>query len=412
MRLTDVVGLMTKAYLHRIIDSFTKDLPKGDEEKARELILRNTSELTDRDRIARALRFEGSYCDRILQEYILEALVNRPEHAASEEDLIGEVTRLEQRVLDDAQNPDALKYEDDHALEILTSVLEVALEDEQVTQEELNLVQRLREKLGIKENSKRILMAQLNHFPRAGNRIHTPSEFKDGLLDLQRRGVLFYCNKLNGGAFVVPDEVVPGVKKALRIELNRKAWAALLESLPRNHLSQILDSSGLPKSGKKGVLQERIISAGIRPSVALDLLSNQDLYDILNSLPGAKVSGSKQDRMDRIIEYFSNLLLRDIPEEVEPGELFYRYLTELAHRDRENLLANKVIKKDREMDGAFEEGTRFLFSSKLDLDLIPMEGTDHPDGCFEIGGRGDILMWDNKGKESVYDFPQSHVRQF
>ena len=94
MRLADVVQLMTKAYLHRIIDSFTKDLPKGDEEKARELILRNASELTDRDRIARALAFEGDLSDRILQEYILEALVNRPEHAASEEDLIEEVTSV------------------------------------------------------------------------------------------------------------------------------------------------------------------------------------------------------------------------------------------------------------------------------------------------------------------------------
>ena len=41
-----------------------------------------------------------------------------------------------------------------------------------------------------------------------------------------------------------------------------------------------------------------------------------------------------------------------------------------------------------------------------------MVGTDHPDGCFEIGRRADILMWDNKSKETVYDFPQSHVKQF
>ncbi len=312
MRVSDAVELMTKAYLHRVIDSFTKDLPKGEEEKSREL----------------------------------------------------------------------------------------------------TLLKRLRAKLGIRENSKRIILARLNHFPRGGNRIHTPSEFRDVLLDLQRRGVLFYCNKMNGGTYVLPDEIVAGVKSAMGIELSKEAWFALLGQLSRTVLSDILDNAGLPKSGNKDALRDRIIDAGIPPSLALEGLSTRDLYEVLDSLPGAKVSGSKQDRIDRIIEYFANLVLRDVPAEAEPEVRFYRYLVELASRDRENLLANKVIKKDIEIDRAFEEGTRYLFGTKLGLELIHMEGSDHPDGCFEIGRHGDVLMWDNKSKESVYEFPASHLRQF
>jgi hypothetical protein len=43
---------------------------------------------------------------------------------------------------------------------------------------------------------------------------------------------------------------------------------------------------------------------------------------------------------------------------------------------------------------------------------MSMDGSDHCDGCFGIGRRGDILMWDNKSKESVYDLPPSHQKQF
>jgi hypothetical protein len=43
---------------------------------------------------------------------------------------------------------------------------------------------------------------------------------------------------------------------------------------------------------------------------------------------------------------------------------------------------------------------------------MSMDGSDHCDGCFGIGRRGDILMWDNKSKESVYELPPSHQKQF
>jgi hypothetical protein len=106
------------------------------------------------------------------------------------------------------------------------------------------------------------------------------------------------------------------------------------------------------------------------------------------------------------------MVFREVPEEASPGELYCEYLVELAARDREILLANKVIRKDREMEGAFEEGTRHLLREKLGLSLVTMNGSDHADGCFEIGRRGDILMWDNKSKEDVYELPPSHLRQF
>jgi hypothetical protein len=210
----------------------------------------------------------------------------------------------------------------------------------------------------------------------------------------------------------VPDEAVRAVKAALGLELSVEAYRKLLEVLTKDQLAAVLDSEELPKSGRKDEQQERVIQAGIKPSKALDVLSNQDLYDICSALPGAKVSGSKGDRVARIIDYFDNLVAHEVSDEAPPGERYYKYLVELAARDRENLLANKVITKDLEMERAFEEGTCFLFAAKLNLALEPMPGSDHCDGCMRFGKSSELFMWDNKSKESVYTFPPAHMRQF
>jgi hypothetical protein len=412
MKVAEAVKHMTKAYLHRIIDSFTKDITKPDEDRSREIVVRNAEELTDPQRIRTVLVREGLFSEQLLEGYILEALINRPEHRASEEDVIEEVRALEENVLAEAKDPDILKYADENAVDVLRAVLEVALEDDRMTNDELNLIRRLREKLGIHDKTKRILLAQLGHFPRKGNRIHSPSEFRDTLIDLQKRGVVFYCNRLDEGQYVVPEEIVPGVKKALNIEMTKVGWEKLLEKLTRQQLATILEAANLPRSGKKEELQARVLLAGLEPTESLDALSNDDLYSVLNSLPGAKVSGSKADRVERIIDYFDKMVFRDVPEEAPVGEVYFQYLVELARRDREILLANRVIRKDRNIDSAFEVGTRYLFGEKLGLPLISMNGSDHADGGFPIGTRGDILMWDNKSKETVYSFPPSHLKQF
>lgn len=415
MKVTEAVEHMTVAYLRRIIDSFTKDFPKPDTERAREIIVQNTDELTDSERIKRKLTGSNlPYSTRVLQHNVLEVLLDQPERMATEEAITEAVISLEKDILQEAEDPESLEYEDESSIEILREVLDVAVADDEVTRDELSLIRRLRRKLGVQERSKQILLAQLDHFPRAGNEIHSPSELSDVLNDLQKLGVVFYCNRLDGGVYLIPEEIVPGVKEALGIEMSEKPWRLLLSNLTVDYLAAILREQGLPSrpgSGRKEDQIEWIVRAGIQPSEALRCLTSSDLYDILDGLAGATVSGSKDERIQRIIDYFVNLVIKDVPEEASPAERYYEYLVELAHRDRESLLANEVISKDRDMDSAFEEGTRYLFEEKLGLKLLEMSGSDHPDGALELKG-GVLLMWDTKSKEDVYRFPKSHVRQF
>ena len=84
MKVADAIKQMSKLPLQRIVDSFTKDFPKPDESQARDIILRNVEELTDPERIASVLRFDGPFSEQIRLTCMLEAFVNRPNWSASE----------------------------------------------------------------------------------------------------------------------------------------------------------------------------------------------------------------------------------------------------------------------------------------------------------------------------------------
>ncbi len=412
MRVEEAVQLMTKSYLHRVIDSFTRDLPKVDEDRSREIILRNAEELTGASRVATALSLTGHFAEQILLRSIMEALVSAEDHRLNEETLIERVLEVESKVVEAADDPTSLRYQNEKNIAIFSAVLSVALEDNQITQDELRLVGRLSEKLGLNEHTKHIVMAQLGHFPKTGNDLHSRGDFKDALIDLQRRGVVFYCNKLEGGQYVVPEEIVGPVRDALGLELSESAWRQLLTRLSQSHLATILAAADIPKSGTKDDQVDRIVNAGMVPSHALDSLANSDLYDICKALPGAKVSGTKEEKVERLVDYFATLVTKQVAAEAPVGELYYQYLVELATRDRESLLANRVIKKDLDMERAFEEGTRFLVTEKLGLELLAMAGTEHADGGFRLPRSGEVLLWDNKSKEATYRFPEAHLKQF
>jgi len=412
MKVDETIQLMSKTYLHRIIDSFAKDFPKHDEQKSIEIILKNSKELTDFKRFENVLKFECNYTNQLLLKSILEVIINKPDQFSSEEEIIDEVQHYEKTIIDKSKLDNAFQYENSKNIEILLSVLEVALEDSQISNEELNLIRKLQNKLDLSDKTLRIMLANMKNFPKKGNEIHSISDFKDALLKLQKKGIVFYCNKLNNGVYVIPEEFVPIIRKQLGIELNNQAFMKLLSKLPKTVLSKILNNANLPKSGKVDDLISRIMDSSIKPRNALNGLANSELYDICTALPGVKSSGVKDEKINRIIDYFANQIIKDIPSDISKEEKFYNYIEELAKRDRETLLSDKIIKKDKDMDLAFEVATRFLFKEKLGIQLIEMEGTEHPDGCFKLLRSSDLLMWDNKSKESIYDFPESHFKQF
>lgn len=413
MRIEEAVEQMSKSYLHRIIDSFTRDLHKPELEESRDLIVRNIKELADEEHIATKLERDSVFHEHVLMKTLLEVLLAADDHRLTEAELIDQTQGREKDVIDRAKDDGALRYKDQAKLATYRTVLEVALEDDRISSDEMNLLIRLRDHLGLRERDHFLLQAQLGKFPTKENRPHAPSEITAALTDLQKRGVVLYCNRAEKEAFyVLPEEIGPGVKNALGIELSRSAFVLLLGRLTQQQLKSILDANKLPTSGKKEEQCQRVIDAGVKPSEALDVLGIAGLQELCKALPGVRSSGSKAEKTANIISHFANLRVVEVSEEADPREIFFQYYEELARRDRQNLLSNNVIGKDKHMDNAFEEATRYLFEQKLGLAHVGTPGSEHADGVLEFG-HGDVLfMWDTKSKESDYTFPNAHLNQF
>lgn len=414
MRIEEAVDCMSKINLHRILDSYTKDTLKPDEITARKRITSDRDILQDPQNIKTRMKFNGvSFDKKALAYFLLETLLGADQCQLEEQNIIASIIDYEKRIIAEATSPDAFKYKNKDAVNTYKTVLEVALEDDVISDDEKQLLARLRLHVGLTLNDHHQIQASLNKFPKTGNAIHTEKEIKNGLVDLQRRGVVFYCNQCSDASvYMIPEEIVRGVKLFVGLELSRDAYVLLLNQLTVEALRQILVANGLPISGKKEERVQRIQTVDIQPSSALSALSNEELYELCKKLPGVNVSGSKTQRIGNIIQHFDNLRVVVCDEAADTREKYYEYYVELATRDRENLLSNKVINKDKDMDLAFEEGTRFLFEKKLGLTLEPMTGSEHADGILKFAKSKELFMWDTKSKESIYDFPNDHFNQF
>ena len=414
MRIEEAVECMSKINLHRILDSYTKDTLKPDEDTSRKRIVSDREILSNSENIKKRMQFSGvAFEAKALDFFLLEALLAAEQNQWDEQSIIAYIVDYEKKIIDEAAKPDVFKYKNSEAINTYKTVLEVALEDNIISEDEKRLLDRLRIHVGLSFNDHHLIQATLQKFPKAGNEIHTEKEIKNGLVDLQRRGVVLYCNQCPGGpVYLIPEEIAPGVKSVIGIELSTEAYSLLLDKLSVNALSQILEASKLPISGKKGDQIQRIKTTNILPSSALNSLSSEELYGLCKKLPGVNVSGSKTTRIDNIIKHFDKLRIVVCDETIDKREKFYEYYVELATRDRENLLSNKVINKDKDMDLAFENATRFLFENRLNLSLEPMNGSEHADGILRFPKTKELLMWDTKSKESIYEFPNDHFNQF
>ena len=225
MKIEEAVDCMTKQYLTRVLDSFTRNFGPLDEDEMREYITRNADELAKPAHVEKKLDlFDVPHSKRVLMQFVLEAILNHDDCASTERDLAEAVQGREAALVEEALSDEALKYADGPAVDILQTVLEVAFEDDEVSRDEYRLIRRLREKLALSRKQQRIIEARLGVFPSQDRQLHDHEAIRDAVKELERRGVLFFCNRAEGGPLIVlPQEIQDPVKQTLDVELRAGA---------------------------------------------------------------------------------------------------------------------------------------------------------------------------------------------
>lgn len=413
MFLQDILPKMSKLYLGRIVDSFLKDVHLETEEEMRELILKNIDEFQNKERVQSFLDFSNESRDvTLLNELILMSLMEKEGYVLTEADLYKEVEDIQKDILKQSVDDEYInRFIPKEAKRIYSAVLDEAWKkDESLNEHEINILNVLRSELELSKREHYLLESRIGRFPQKGNILHTNQQVSRSLINLQTRGLILRFRD-DTSYYIIPKDIARILRYEMGGELRNEVYETLLNDLSVNQLREILQYLNFNVSGVKEAIVQRIIEHNILPSVALKVFSSKELSDILRNLEGAKITGTKKEKIQNIIDYYEMLSTPTSSDPTDERSRLYDFYEELASRNYKILRVNKVIDKDIDIDNYFEDATKYIFERKFGLDLMHMDGTRHADGKIEFN-KQDVILWDNKSTEDPYTFPEKHFNQF
>lgn len=413
MNLQDILPKMSKLYLSRTLDSFLKDVKITSEEEMREVILKNIVEFQNEERVKLNLDFRDTKRNiGVLNELILIHLMENEGYMDSYASILKGIEEIENQIITESNEEEYFDSAIPKAIrEIYEPVLVAAwLKDETLNAHEKNILEVLRKQLKLTKHQHRLIETRIGRFPQKGNKVHSVQQIDQSLRDLQSRGIILRI-KTDDAYFVIPNEIARIVRYSLGGELRTNVFRKLLEDLHNGQLRTILQGSNLYTSGVKETLINRIIKYNILPSNALNLFSSKELTDILRKLEGANISGVKEEKVQNIIDYYENVSTTNTSDSTDERAIYYDYFEALSKRDYKTLRVNKIIKKDLEVENAFEKATNYLFEKKIEIEPLELKSTKRCDGKLKLNTK-EVILWDNKSTEKPYDFPEVHFEQF
>lgn len=355
---------------------------------------------------------------RILFEiFITKVLLNSDdfmdEFKTSEEKILS----YEQKIIDKANE---FEIDDTSSnVAFYKYVLEAAWElDNNISVDEQNLINKIREKLDITKYTSDIVEAKIGNYPTADNILHTKDEICEVRRLLQQKGILFPVRDSNNVDYdVIPTEIASAIRKIYSIDIKNYGFLQLLSSKyvrNKKYLLGLLAKADieLSVSSTLSVINETILErlnahkilGGFSPNDGLDKATLSDWCSYIQ-LP---TSGTKPELIDRIIDYYDNIKQIAVDESDE-RQLYYEFFDDLAHRNLKELRQQNIIEKDLECEHKFELATNYLFEKKLKVKPLIMNGTEHADGMLSFNNK--LILWDNKSKETDVNL-SDHIKQF
>lgn len=358
---------------------------------------------------------------RIVAPVILKNIVlQKDDYMSPKRDTEDAVLKWEQEIID-SSNEDILKQSGErrHDLEFFKFVLEAAWENnDQISCDEFNLLDKIRHRLKVTPQEYRTIEAKLGKFPAPGNTLHSRSEIEEARRALQSNGLLFSIRDSGGVDFdIVPEEVADVVKEVMGMHIRNYGYRQMLKHKmvrSKDYLMNALLKMEI-KTERNPSMNElydvfieqvspRILLGGVS---ARDGLAVEDLAKWCADL-GVNVSGSKSERIERIIKFYDELAPRDESVQDE-REILYPHYNLLAQRMSAELRAQQLIEKDIEIERKFEQVTNYIFEKILGHKPLSLVGTNHADGILSY--RDKVILWDNKSKESQVSL-KDHIKQF
>lgn len=354
---------------------------------------------------------------RVIADAIIRILLDKDDFTETQSAVEESVISYEQNIVNIANESDAANYSESETL--LKFVLEAAWEqNDSVSVDEINLLEKIRVKLKITSQEYQILEAKIGKYPSNSNVIHNRTDIGDARKYLQSIGILFPIRDSNGTDYdVIPEEIALVIRTLYGVEIKTSAYLQLLSSKyvkNKTYMQGILNKANIAFAPQMTIPQlQSLLQRYIRPSNLLGGFSPRDgldtatLSDWCNSL-GVQSYGTKLDLIWNILRYYDSIKQINTTSEDIRGS-YFEVFEELANRDLAFLRKQNIIVKDLECEHKFEEATNYIFEKILKNKPLLLKGTDHPDGILSYNDK--LIMWDNKSKESPVNLAD-HIKQF
>jgi len=419
--------------LRRVARAHVVDHRQLSNEQLAAAIIKSKPQYIDRETIAKSvhnlLHVDADVDIRVLSYvFIIDVLLQQYDTQLPLEETDQRVIAFEQSIVDRSNETDLAalacgdkttkRYQD---LDLYKFVLSVAWEhQDSVSPDEANLLHKLRTRLRINEVEHRILEAHLGRYPRPNNEVHNRVHVADVRKRLQEVGLLLpICGDDGVDRDVIPEEIATSLRLTLGVDLRRDAYLELLDQpalRKKSHLIEVLETHQVTFSRYDTVeqLKERILANVLAANAIASSsprfgLTSEELSELCKELH-LSAGGSMPERIDRIIQHYTNLRPR-VQADGDERLLWFEHFEQLAFREYDVLRAQHLIEKDLEIEHKFEEATRYLFDKLLGHTPLKQTGTDHCDGLLSL--KTAYLMWDNKSKERTSAVNlRDHIAQF
>ncbi len=407
--------------LKRFANEYVIDYRRLSFDELKAAVIKTAPQYSNEDNIRTVIDFFKLNPNRnyrvLFDIFVINILLNSDDFMMTQRDTEDEIVSFEQAIIDEA-NEFSLNSEVAN-IDFYKYVVEAAWENnDDVSPDEQNLINKIKGRLGISERHHQILEAQIGKFPTESNITHSKDVISDFRRLLQSKGLILSIRDSNSVDYdIIPAEIAYCLRKIFNIDIKQSSFEILADSKyvkNKSYLVSMLTKANvvLPLKPNLAKLKELAIQNLTAYQLicgfsANDGLDKGTLSEWCSSLD-LSTRGTKPELAYRIIFYYDEIKQIATSEEDE-RELYYHFYSELASRNLSVLRQQNVIVKDLDCEHRFERATDYIFEKIFKIKPLIMSGTEHPDGILSFNDK--LIMWDNKSKESPVSLSE-HIKQF